>query len=150
MGRASGFDRAGRRVGFKEQVALSVAWIDIGSGGRRGARRWLHLVALVLLVLGCLAKGMIVAKAAYLQGMASERAMALSQPAGVSASDPGDKHPKGSPALCVSAGHLAPLAACPIPSATLRETALIHILPLYPVLSGREGQPPDRPPRLPA
>ncbi len=110
----------------------------------------MHLVALLLLVFGCLAKGMIVAKAAYLQGMASERAIALLQPAGEASSEPGDERSKGSPATCVSATHLAPLSAYTAVTATLRETALIHTLPLYLVPPGRAGQPPDRPPRLPA
>lgn len=139
-----------RDHGSKGRVVLSIAWNDIGTGGRRSARRWLHLVALSLLVLGCLTKGVVVAKAAYLQGMASERAIALLQPAGEGASEPGDERGKGSPATCVSATHLAPLSAYTAVVATLRETALIHSLPLYLVPPGRGGQPPDRPPRLTA
>lgn len=131
-------------------IALTVAWTDIRTGSRWTARRWLHLVALTLLVLGCLAKGVVVAKAAYLQGMASERAIALVQPVSDAPSDTYGERGKGSKATCVSATHLAPLSCCESLVATLREAAIIHILPLYPEPPGWSAQPPDRPPRRPA
>lgn len=134
----------------KSRVALSVAWNDVGTGSWLNARRWVHLAALLLLVLGCLAKGVIVAKAAYLQGRASERAIALLLSAGEGISESGDEHGKGSPATCVSASHIAPLSWYESVPANLRETAVTHILPHYPVPPGWSGQPLDRPPRLPA
>ncbi len=135
---------------------MTTTWNKTAPTAQRRSMRWLHLAALLLLVLGCLAKGVVTAKAAYLYGAGLELgtvSLVLQEKTlheKSESSDPRTGSGKTPPSACVSAAHIGPLASCIGIAVPLREAAHVHFQPPYSTPHGLSAQPLDRPPRLPA
>lgn len=113
--------------------------------------RWLHRAALLLLVVGCLAKGVVIAKAAQLYGTTPQLpVLSLTLQELDKTADTRDEGGTISAGTCVSATHIGPLSHSAGINVPLRQAVRVPLHPPYPAPHGLKAQPPIRPPRLPA
>lgn len=131
--------------------ARSGSTAGYGRPVRANALAWLRTAALMLLVLGCIAKGMGPVKAAFLAGgKLDAAAIALCDDGQRSGNAETDAQPEPGAPICLNAGHGAPLAAgySLTPPTSVRQ--LVHALPQGSCPLCWVSHPPHRPPRLSA